>query len=271
MTELQSLLREPLQQYLNSQETTIALAMTFGTKDLMGKELLDKIKVIGVSHMMVLSGANISMFISFVSSALYFLPNKLRETIAIATTIVFLTFIPLQPSIVRAALMSFIPRIGSMFGRRSHNLYLLFLTCSLLLCFDIQILYDISFQLSFLAILGINLFYKHTEIEDENLNIVSQVTKSIKEQVLLGFSAQAFTVPLIWYYFGNMSLLSPISNLLLSPFVSPIMVGTIIVIAAQRAPPPLAGMFGLSLKLLLTILTVIIEHLSKLTMFYVQY
>lgn len=245
--------------------------MTFGIKDLIGKELSNSIKIIGVSHMMVLSGANISMFISFVSSILYFLPYRLREMTAILVTVVFLTYIPMQPSIFRAALMSFIPRIGAMFGKKSHSLYLLFFTCGLILCFDTHILYDISFQLSFLALLGINLFYKHRVIASDNSNIVYRLTTSIKEQILLGISAQTFTVPLIWYYFGNMSLLSTISNLFLSPFVSPIMVGTIMVIVTQKTVPLLGDIFGTCLKMLLAALILIINHFSRFKMFYIQY
>jgi competence protein ComEC len=221
--------------------------------------------------MMVLSGANITMFITFISSILFFLPQKIRDIVAIILTCIFLSFIPMQPSIVRAALMNYIPRIGVIFGKQSHGLYLLFFTCALILCFDSQIVYDISFQLSFLAILGISLFYKNSAEDNKGSNIVNMLMNPVKEQITLGFSAQVFTVPLIFYYFGNISLASPIANLLLSPLISPIMISTIMVIISGNIFPIFTHIFGLVLKMLVYTLLYVIHFLSQYRILYIQY
>ena len=221
--------------------------------------------------MMVLSGANITLFITFISSALFFLPQKTRDIVAMILTCIFLSAIPIQPSIVRAALMNFIPRIGVIFGKQSHGLYLLFFTCALILCFDSHIVYDISFQLSFLAILGISIFYKPTEEDQNSSNIVNRLVIPIKEQISMGFSAQVFTVPLIFYYFGNISLASPIANLLLSPLISPIMMSSLMTIISGNLIPIFSSIFGIVLKVLVFTLTYVIHLLSKYRILYVQY
>lgn len=221
--------------------------------------------------MMVLSGANITLFITFISSLLFFLPQRIRGICAIIATLFFLSMIPLQPSIVRAALMNIIPRIGSVFGRKSHNLYLLFFSCALILLFDSNIVYDISFQLSFLAIFGIALFYKEKENPDQDKNIVSILANTLKNQILLGFSAQVFTVPLIFYYFGNISLLSPIANLILSPFISPIMVLCILTVSLNIITPELSQIIAYLLHIMTGILISIIHLLSQYKSLYIHY
>lgn len=271
MVELTNIIGKTLQEYLSAQEAGLVLAITFGLKSMLDKSIADEIKVIGVSHMMVLSGANITMFITFISSILFFLPQKIRDIVAMILTCIFLSFIPMQPSIVRAALMNFIPRIGVIFGKQSNGLYLLFFTCALILCFDSHIVYDISFQLSFLAILGISIFYKNSAEDKKGSNIVNMLINPVKEQISLGFSAQVFTVPLIFYYFGNISLASPIANLLLSPLISPIMVSTIMVIISGNIFPIFTNIFGLVLKILVYTLTYVIHFLSQYIILYMQY
>ncbi len=271
MVELSDIIGKTLQEYLNTQETGLALAITFGLKSLLDKSIADEIKIIGVSHMMVLSGANITMFITFISSVLFFLPQKIRGIVSMIITCIFLSVIPMQPSIVRAALMNFIPRIGLIFGKQSHGIYLLFLTCALILCFDSHIVYDISFQLSFFAILGISIFYKSSEEHKQNANIVNKLVSPIKEQISLGFSAQVFTVPLIFYYFGNISLASPIANIFLSPLISPIMIGTIMLVVSTHYVPIFADITSRFLQVLLLGLVFVIHTLSQLKLFYIQY
>jgi competence protein ComEC len=269
--DLQNLIQGHLLSHLTAQETGLALAITFGFKNTLSRELLDEIKIVGVSHMMVLSGANITMFITFVSSVLSFLPNKMREVCAIAITALFLFSIPMQPSIIRAALMNFIPRIGDLIGKQSHRLYLLFFTCGLILCFDSTIVYDISFQLSFLAIFGITLFYNGKQPDMKESNIVIRLREMMRDQIALSFSAQAFTVPLIFYYFGNISLISPFANILLSPLISPIMISSLGIIITSGYLPILAETIGAFTRVLLNILTFVIHSLSTLRFLYVQY
>ncbi len=271
MVNIQHLLQQSLQPSLDPQASALALGITFGIKGLFSRQFADDIRTVGVSHMMVLSGSNISMFMNFISSLLFFLPSKTRETISIFAVIIFLSFIPMQPSILRAALMNIIPRLGVFIGKQAHSMYLLLLTCGLILCFDIHILYDISFQLSFLAVFGIILFHKEVKHEENKPVIVSSILSTIRNQTLLGFSAQAFTVPLIFYYFGNVSLISPVANLLLSPLISPIMAGTILLSISNRFIPLIGFLVGKVLNTLLYSMIHIIEFLSRAKILYIHY
>jgi len=221
--------------------------------------------------MMVLSGANITMFITFIHAILIYFPRRTREIIAISLTSIFLGLIPMQPSISRAALMNFLPRIGAIFNKDTHKMYLLLLSCSLILCFDIQIMYNISFQLSFMAILGILLFYKDGKIINTNTSIVLNIKRTIAQQILLGLSAQVFTAPLIFYYFGNISILGIFTSLILAPLISPLMVCTLALVSIPNTHTFFTDAIVAILKLQLNIIISMIHVLSKLTMFYIQY
>ncbi len=271
MLDIQQFLQGSLQPHLSPESSSLALGITFGIKGLLDEQIANDVKIIGVTHMMVLSGTNISMFMNFTSSILFFIPPKTREVLSIVAVLVFLSLIPLQPSILRAALMSIIPRVGGFFGKQTHPMYLLFLTCSLILCFDIHILYDISFQLSFLAVFGILLFYKRDETEEQNPNIVRNVLRTIKDQSLLGFSAQVFTAPLIFYYFGNISLISPVANIVLAPLISPIMTGTMLLTIATKTVLPIANIIGMILNVLLYCMVFSIRLLAQARFLFIQY
>lgn len=221
--------------------------------------------------MMVLSGANITMFITFINALLVFLPKKIREVLSMVITSIFLGLIPIQPSIIRATFMNYLPRIGELIGRQTNKMYLLFFSCCLILCFDIQIIYNISFQLSFMAMFGIILFYRDVSPPDNKISIVNIIRNMIVQQVALGLSAQVFTAPLIFYYFGNISILGIFASAIIAPLISPIMVCTILLVSIPKNLIYITAVISIILKLQLNMVIFLVHTLSRLSMFYIQY
>ncbi|HNQ31529.1 MAG TPA: ComEC/Rec2 family competence protein [Candidatus Woesebacteria bacterium] len=271
MYDISPYLRDVLTTYLNQDQAALAIGITFGIKDLFTPEFYQQTKIIGVTHMMVLSGANISMFIAFIQSLLNFVKQKWTVIIAIFFVIILLSIIPIQSSIIRAAIMSFASQIGLLIGKRVHRMYLLLFTSGLMIGFDTTILNEISFQLSFLAVFGITLFQNEIIQNDKNKNIVQKIIYAIKDQMYMGLSAQTFTVPLIFYYFGNISLLSIFANLALSPFVSPVMILTILITIMQQTIPEVSQYISAIMSPLLDIMVYIIKNMAQLEFTYIQY
>lgn len=220
---------------------------------------------------MVLSGANISMFLQFVESSLFFMHRKARSVTAMILVGIFLMVLPFQPSVLRAILMSYIPRFGVILGKQTHSLYLLYITFGLITIYDIHYLNDIGFQLSFLAVFGIILFYRKSESEEQTTNIVIGLQRMFRDQLKLAFAAQSFTLPLIFYYFGNISLIGPFATVILAPFVSPVMMLTIIVMLIQPVSPILSISIASILKYMIQIMLSIINYLAQFHALYLQY
>jgi competence protein ComEC len=254
---------------LTADEAGLALGITFGIKDYVPKMLSAQMRIIGASHIMVLSGANISMLMNFLGLVFSFVPKKMREMLVIMSILVFVSAIPIQASVLRATIMCVIPRIGTLISRRTHSMYLLILTCLSLVALDTKILYEISFQLSFLAVLGIILF--DSSNNEQEAFEGHKLARYIHSQLLMGFSAQAFTAPLIFYYFGTVSLISPVSNLILAPFITPIM-GASILLGVISPFIPIGNLaISQAIHVLLFIFNAIVGILARLDMFYITY
>lgn len=254
---------------LSAEDAGLALGITFGIKDYVPKALSTQMRIIGASHIMVLSGANISMLMNFLALTFSFVPKKMREVLVILVVLVFVSAIPSQASVVRATIMSIVPRIGVLLNKRTHSLYLLLLCCLCIVAVDSRVLFEISFQLSFLAVLGILLFGSDVGTAEEGQG--NRLNKYVHSQLLMSFSAQVFTAPLIFYYFGTVSLLSPLSNLLLTPFITPIMGTSILLSILPPILPYLNMAIAWALKILLFIIYLCVGTLSRLAMFYISY
>lgn len=173
----------------------------------------------GLSHILALSGMHLAMLTSF----LLFLFEKLRLPHR-ATVILTLLFIwgytaltGFSPSLLRAAVMLSVVELGT-FIRRIPDVYTsLFLALSLISAFSIGAVFDIGLWLSFFATFGIQ-FLKDNRPERKSKSFLSSLGHHISFSLQLTLSASGFTVLLIALFFGELSLISPISNLLLAPF-----------------------------------------------------
>jgi len=187
--------------------------IVFGTKSSISTELYDALVVTGTLHIAALSGMNITILTKlFFSTFILGLPRWISSILTIGVIVVFVFFVGPSPSVVRAAIMGSITLVAPLTGRISTALITWGITIANMLLFDVTILGNISFQLSALASLGMILFSK---------SIPSTATGGkkfvawVKEELTTTLSAQVFTIPLILLTFGRISLISPITNLLI--------------------------------------------------------
>ena len=104
------------------------------------------------------------------------------------------------------------------FGRENQCFVLQFV---LQFIFFPQWVSKLSFQLSYAATLGIILFAKKEIIRPHSLH--GKISQAIRQDLRISLSAQVFTAPLIFFHFKEISLIAPVSNLLVSFMVAPIM------------------------------------------------
>jgi competence protein ComEC len=136
-------------------------------------------------------------------------------------------------SILRAAVMFSCIVIGQNFGKRSSIYNSLAASAFLLLCFNPYFLWDVGFQLSYLAVAGIVIFqkpiYHLSYIKNKWLNNVWQLTT-------VSLAAQVLTFPVCLYYFHQFPTLFLFTNILLVPFSSLILFVEIFLVAFSWAP-----------------------------------
>lgn len=214
-------LRESLYQNLSPPQSSILGAMILGDKTQLSDELKNKLNIAGVRHITAVSGLHIAILSAMIMTIL--LGLGLWRQHAFWLSIILITFFVImtgfQPSAIRAAIMAGFFLTAQRLGRLNTSWRAIVFAAALMLLYNPLLLrLDVSFQLSFLAMLGI--IYLLPTFQDWLKFIPHNETKSI---LAMTFSAYVFTLPLIVYNFGYISLVAPLTNLLIAPFLYPIM------------------------------------------------
>jgi len=207
-----SIFTSVIDSYLPEPEASLLNGMIFGVSLKTTKEFYQQLKIVGLLHLVVLSGMNITLLAAMISSVTKYLSKVISTVITILTIILFVIFVGPQAPIVRAAFMGILTHVAIITGRKNFVLYALFLSLIFILIFWPDWLKTVSLQLSYGATFGIILF---GQTRSNNF-----VWKNMK----LTLAAQIFTVPIIFIYFRQISLISPLANLLVSEMIAPLMV-----------------------------------------------
>lgn len=246
--KLRGFLTGRLDAFLPSPSSGFAAGILFGVRSGIPREVTDDFKRAGLTHILALSGFNIVILIAFIENFLVFLPRKIANVLSLGFIFVFTLMVGAGASVVRAAIMGSLSLIAKMFGRHSSGLRLLFIAAFLMALFDpFIIFYDIGFQLSFAATLGLILFSgRLKKIFEKYPNQLG-----IKESFITTFAAQIFTLPLIFYYFKGFSILAPLANLIVLPFIPVLMLGSFLsIIFGKIAAAPTWIIFEIVLKII---------------------
>lgn len=193
------------QKSLPQSASSLLLGITFGIKEDKTSDFFEKLQATGVLHVVAASGMNVTM-VGGVLSSLFML--FLRRQVAIGFTIfgIFLYAIlaGLEASIVRASIMGTLVFVAQILGRQYMASYALFLAGAAMLFFDPKLLFDIGFQLSFLATLGL--------IYIRPVLIFIPKKLFISEDLQTTIAAQIATLPILLSNFGTYSLVSILVN-----------------------------------------------------------
>ena len=208
--------------YLPEPQASLLNGILFGVDVKASGEFYYQLKRVGLLHIVVLSGINITLLGVMVSHATSKFSKKISACVTIITIVLFILFVGPDPPIVRAGIMGVLSLVAILFERKKFALYSLFISIVCILLFKAEWLKTISFQLSFGATLGIILFGPKVSIAKGTIpsRFKSEITKDLRTT----FSAQLFTVPIIFFYFKQISTIAPLSNILVSFFIPPLMI-----------------------------------------------
>ncbi|MDQ0592690.1 competence protein ComEC [Chryseobacterium ginsenosidimutans] len=174
----------------------------------------------GLVHFLAISGTHIVVIFGlFYFLLVKILPLRFRKYAIISNLIfiwLFTVFIGFGSSVVRSGIMLTVYFIYVLLQRKPDLLHSLALSAFIILVFDTQQIFDVGFQLSFLAVLGI--FWLNQPILNYFPRQNNWVKKLIFNTVSISVSAQLATLPLVLYYFHQFSFISIIANFFIVPF-----------------------------------------------------
>jgi len=143
------------------------------------------------------------------------------------------------------------------FGRQSWSLLSLVLAAGIMLIINPSWIDNLSFQLSFLATLGIIIFGQTKYSKSQSF--FDEVMRELKISLRITLAAQAFTLPLIFFTFRQVSLISPVTNVLIGWTIVPIMVLGFVLSISGWIYLPLARIAGWLVWVPLTYLVEVVK------------
>jgi len=249
-----------LQKLLPLREASLAAGMTTGDTSNFSKIDLDNFRKVGLSHIIAVSGSNLSIILVFVTFIFQkYFSKTLRIFLISALIFAFVILTGGEASILRAAIMAILVLIIQRLGRPASGINLLFAAGIILLIFNPSLLYDSKgFQLSFGATFGLIAF---SQILENQLNFLPKILKSVLAATL-GATFGTLAISLI--NFQQISIIGPLVNVVVVPLVPWIMGLAIFVGLVNFIFAPLAQFIGLSTWALLRFVELASDFAARL-------
>ncbi len=211
---------------LNSKNRDFANVILLGDRSLLDYKQQQKIRTVGLSHIVVVSGLHLMILVNFIRKSQLINSRKIEFWTAIILGLFFAIVTGFSASMVRACLMLFLGLVAWYYGRKFNpiNLFILIMGISLLIN-PFYALFDVSWLLSYAAFWSVLVvapavkqYFGLTEIN------------SFFDLILTVLMIQIFLAPLLIYLFGSISIVSILTNLLIVPIINLLMIGLILLI-----------------------------------------
>jgi len=222
-------------------EASLLAGILLGVDNGLSADLQQAFKNTGTAHIIAISGFNISIIAGiFVMLFSRFLGKRRGAIVAILGIALYTFLVGASAAVVRAAIMGTFSLFAMQVGRRQQGLNTLAFVAALMALWNPLMIWDVGFQLSFFATLGLILYGEPFQQAAERFMIhftspktAEYLVQPLSEFVLLTFAAQLTTIPIMAYQFKQISLVSFIAN----PFILPaqpavMIVGGLTVIAS---------------------------------------
>jgi competence protein ComEC len=207
-------------------QAALLSGILLGNDNGMPPDLAEAFRVTGMTHIIAISGFNIAILIAIlVGLSQPFLSEQGAAVFAMLGIGLYTILVGADASVVRAAVMGVIYLFANRWlGRPNYAYASLFLAGFLMTLVNPFTLWDVGFQLSFTATLGLMLYAdpftqwtRHHLLGVLDRQIVNRLMGVLSEAVLLTLAAQVLTLPLMVAYFGQLSLISLAANAFVLP------------------------------------------------------
>ncbi len=259
---------------LSEPESSLARAIILGDKKGIPDDLRDKFSKTGISHIMAISGMHISILaglfmIILLGAGLW---RKHAFYFSAVFLFIYIMLIGLPASAMRAGLMGFLVLWALNLGRLNKLVNSLVLAAAILLFINPKLLRgDIGFQLSFLAVLGISLVYPALKKRLPELpRQLGSFGEIIRDMFIITIAAQIFTLPIIALNFSQISVIAPVTNLLVIWILPFLMMAVLAALFLSSIFPGISFLFFLPSKLLLKYIIITVEFLDKIPYAYLK-
>lgn len=207
----------------NDKVKAIANAISIGYKDEMDYEIKQSYSNAGASHLLAVSGLHVGIIYLIFNHIFIFIKNKVvKTTLSVILLWGYAIITGMSPSVTRATLMFSLISIGKTMKSQPNIYNIIAASAFIILLFNPFTLFNIGFQLSYLAVIGI--IYYHPKLKNI-IYIKNKYLKKLWDLLCLTIAAQILTAPLSIYYFNQFPLYFILPGLILVPLTPLIIYG----------------------------------------------
>ena len=212
-------------------EASLFAGILLGIESGIPAPVQEDFKNTGTSHVIAISGFNITIVAGLFATFFGRILNPWRGAVAAAIGITIYTIlVGADAAVVRAAIMGGLSLFARQVGRRQNGINALGITAAAMAWRDPHIPWDVGFQLSFAATLGLVLYadtFQQALIGRLTPHVsrttAQRIAGPVGEYILFTLAAQLTTLPIMAYHFGSISLSAFITNPVILPVQAPIM------------------------------------------------
>lgn len=209
-----------LDEFYNEPQKSLLLGILIGARKTLPAGITEDFKITGTSHIIAVSGFNISIIINALFGLAYIIGRRASFWVSLFVIISFVIITGASASVIRAAIMGSMLLVASISFRQYRVTGAIVCAGAFMLLQNPKILVtDVGFQLSFLATMGIVYFLPLFEKIFQNL----PKALGVKTTLLGTIAAILATLPALLFHFGTLSIVAPITNILVLPIIGLVM------------------------------------------------
>ncbi len=239
---------------LRGEELGLVTALTIGDKELLDKEQLTSFSRSGAMHIMAVSGLHVGMISLALSGMLFFLRGRLKiiKPLIIVPSLWGFAFITgMSPSVLRATIMFTFLQAGNLLHRPAAGMNSLLASAFILTVARPAVLFEAGFQLSYLAVAFIIVFYNSLY---RLIRLKNRILDWFWQMIAVSLVAQAGTLALTIRLFNIFPLLFLLTNLVVIPISFAVLLLAMMLIATSSLPP------------LSALIAIILDRLARFTL-----
>jgi competence protein ComEC len=255
-------------------QSGLLLGIIFGVKTTMSTRLVNALTITGTLHIVALSGTNITILTKLVGTTLSkFISRRAASLLTLVIIIGFVLFVGPSPSVVRAAIMGCVSLVAVASGRQVWAFWAWCIAICSMLAIQMDLVTNISFQLSAGASLGLILFADEEkpyvfQPQPEHPSLFRSIFRNLLDFVNTDLrttlAAQVFTLPIILIAFHRVSLISPLPNILIGWVLPPLTAIGLVTAVLAVTIPPLGQLAAWVSWVPLTYILIVIEQTARI-------
>jgi len=251
-----------LEQVIPEPQVGLGEGLLLGVKQALGEDVEENFRRTGIIHIVVLSGYNVMLVVTFfIFCFSFFLSARKRVIAGVIAIVCFALLVGLSATVVRASIMASLLLLAQGYSRQYDVMRALFFAGAVMIFLNPYLLiYDIGFQLSFMATLGLLLITPHFES-----TIITETKKlRLSDFFFATLATQIAVLPLLLYHIGEVSIVAIIVNVLVLPVVPVAMLLTFITGLLAFVSLPLASLVGFLANLALIYILLIAQWFAQI-------